>query len=137
MTSKVRFLAVIVLGCCLVSIVSAGCESCDFPSSYAPKAGPPDYSKLPFWGMSADDIQSAIEYYKSNTDTKVPTSEWPPKIIMPTIGTDKFGSLSGYSSKFGDIKSSSTTLDTKFSTIKSKFGSTILSGDKAAILAGK
>ncbi len=106
MSFKFTLLAALVFGCCLVSLASAGCEGCSFgPTGGTPSGGwgIPDYSNHPYWGMSADDIKNA----RSSASYTVITREWPPKLIMPTSDTDKFGSLGGYKSKLSDSQSKS------------------------------
>jgi len=70
MLKSVSLLAFIVLGFCLVSIVSAGCDYC----SAEPEGGwgAPDYSNDPFWGMSVDDI---LNDYSSAAKESETTSE--------------------------------------------------------------
>lgn len=100
MSIRAPLLVVIVLGYCLVSLVSAGCSAC----SAAPEGGwgPPDQSKDPYWGMSIDEIMNA----RSSAGKSDTTSEaGPPKLIMPASNASKFGSLIGYNSKFGDFQS--------------------------------
>jgi hypothetical protein len=104
MSIRATLLAVIVLGCCLVSIVSAGCDAC----SAAPPGGwgPPDHSKDPYWGMSLDEIMNAARSSVDKSNTTSGSDYWPPPpITIPLSNSGKFASLFDCKSKFGDSQS--------------------------------
>ena len=105
MSIRATLLAVIVVGCCLVSTVSAvnGCDAC----SATPQGGwgAPDHSKDSYWGMSVDDIMKARSS-QDNSDTTSGSDYWrPPPIIIPSSNAGKFASLFEYKSKVGDSQS--------------------------------
>ncbi len=93
----------LVLSCCLVSIVSAGCAAC----SATPEGGwgPPDYSKNPYWGMSIDDIIKARSSSSAGDSTSGSSSWQPPALVLPTSGAGKFSGLFDYTNKFGESQS--------------------------------
>lgn len=101
---RATLLAVIVVGCCFVSIVSAveGCNACSACSA-TPQGGlgAPDYSKDPYWGMSVDDIMNARSS-AGNSDTSGSDYWHAPPITIPSSNIGKFASLFEYKSKFGD-----------------------------------
>jgi|APFre7841882724_1041349.scaffolds.fasta_scaffold133485_1 hypothetical protein len=107
MSMKVILLAALILGCCLVSTVSAGCGGCGGSCGFGISMSKPDFSKLPYWGMSADDISKAIVDASSSADDSATTREWPPRLVLPTPNANKFGSLIEFNNKFGDSKSGS------------------------------
>ncbi len=92
---SIRVLAVIlVLGCCLVSAVSAmyapGCPA--FGPVYRGGIG----VKSDYWGMSADEI---AKYAASHQTIETESSSWtPPPLVLPTSQADKFASLNTYRS---------------------------------------
>jgi len=103
MSLRIILLGVLVLSCCLVSIVSAGCAAC----SATPEGGwgPPDYSKNPYWGMSVDELIKARSSSNAGDSTSGSRSWQPPAIVMPTSSAGKFAGLFDYSNKFGDSQS--------------------------------
>jgi len=105
MSLRLTLLAVFVLGCCLVTVTSAGCEGCSGSFRFGSSSSIPDYSKLPYWGMSADDISNAVHDARSSADESTTTMEWPPKLVLPTPAGNKFGALMDYSSGSADVPS--------------------------------
>jgi hypothetical protein len=96
---SLRLLAVIVLGCCLVSSVSALTGGCGYYSPPAGGWGAPTTDK--YWGMSAEDIKS----YDATHPKSSSSGTWViPAVILPSYNGGKFASLSGYTSKFGDTQ---------------------------------
>jgi hypothetical protein len=95
MSIRATLLAVIVLGCCLISIVSAaGWGGCS-------PQGPPHYSYDPYWGMSADEILNA----RSSADVSGESVIYVPEIVIPSYSSGKFASLPEFKSKLGDSQS--------------------------------
>jgi hypothetical protein len=97
---SLRVLAVIVLGCCLVSAVSAfsgGCNAC----SAAPAGGWGSSAKPEFWGMSAADIMNYAASHANDTSSESASVKAPP-LVLPTSNADKFSSLSAAMSRIGE-----------------------------------
>jgi hypothetical protein len=98
LSMSLRVLAVILLGCCLVSAVSALSGPC-------PAFGPIHRGSLDvkseYWGMSASDI---IAYAAAHPDGMSSESAYvkAPSLIMPTSKAGTFASLSGIGSTIGD-----------------------------------
>jgi hypothetical protein len=110
MSIKLILAAAMVLGCCLVPTVSAfssGCGGCGGSCGFGGAVIIPNYSKLPYWGMSSDDIRTAIMTARTSADTSATESEWPPKLVLPTPNANKFGGLIDYNSISGDAPSKS------------------------------
>jgi hypothetical protein len=100
MLMSFRVLAVLVLGCCLVSTVAALSGGCGYYSPPAGGWGAPSTDK--YWGMSAEDIKN---YDAAHPKSSSSSGTWViPAIILPSYNGDKFASLSGYTSRFGDTQ---------------------------------
>jgi hypothetical protein len=112
MCMSLRILAVMVLGCFLVSAVSAvdGCSYCNA----APPGGWGAPSTDKYWGMSADEIRAA----GGSTDTSESgeSDSWrPPAVVLPSFSGDKFASLNDLISKYGKSTSLPGTYSGTFS----------------------
>ncbi len=108
MLMSFRVLAVLVLGCCLISIVAADCGGGCSYCSVAPPGGWGAPAKDKYWGMSAEDIGNYLAAHpKSETTTK--SKAWIiPAVVLPSSNAGKFASLSEYKSKIGDSQSISS-----------------------------
>jgi hypothetical protein len=96
---SLKVMVVILIGCCLVSAVSALSGGCGY--SNPPAGGWGAASTDKYWGMSAEEIKS---YFASHQDGSTSTSSgWViPAVILPTPQADKFASLSGSKGTIGD-----------------------------------
>jgi hypothetical protein len=110
---SLRVLVVLVLiGCCLVSIVSAveGCSYCNA----APPGGWGAPSADKYWGMSADEIRAAKG--STNTSDSGNSGSWqPPAVVLPSFNNDKFASLNDLINKFGKFTPTPSTYSGNFS----------------------
>ena len=125
-------LAVLILASCLVSTVSAGCESCNIkflPGGY--RSGPPDYSKDSYWGMSAEDIRGSVDYSLSNPDSTATKYDTMPVLVVPTSNSNKFANLPTISGKNKDSGSNFFGVTSPGKNYSySGYGSLITSGKK-------
>lgn len=98
MTMSFKVFAAIVLGCFLVSAVSAvdGCSYCNA----APPGGWGAPAQDKYWGMSVDEIRASGG--SADTPESGESGSWqPPAVVLPSFSGDKFASLNDLMSRFG------------------------------------
>lgn len=98
---SLKVLAVIILlGCCLVSTVSAITGGCGYYNPPAGGWGAASTDK--YWGMSADEIKN---YDATHPKSSGSSGTWViPAVVLPSYNGGKFASLDSYKSKFGDTQ---------------------------------